>query len=244
MAKKISGGSGFSTTTGGSDSGGSTTWKSNIKVYETGTSQPRCWESHPVLPLRDGLVITGGSCITPISSEFDIFVGLDSGMKLTGKSFPWMPGHEFLYRITDREAPKNPEAFKSLIEWMALELVDEKTIHVGCIGGHGRTGVVLSALVAFLEVSDDPIAYVRSHYCKRAVESEVQIAFLKEHFGCKVAEPSKPKASSGKWSTNKAGKGIKLVSRDEVNKHGKSLVGTTATPYPATNCVWGSALKS
>jgi hypothetical protein len=34
----------------------------------------------------------------------------------------------------------------------------------------------------------DPIAYVREHYCKEAVETEEQIAFLIEHFGVRRPE--------------------------------------------------------
>ena len=48
-----------------------------------------------------------------------------------------------------------------------------------CMGGHGRTGTVLACLVAKLmpEV-EDPIRWVRKHYCKDAIESVEQVKYI------------------------------------------------------------------
>ena len=70
-------------------------------------------------------------------------------------------------------------------------MIDNKRVHVGCIGGHGRTGLVLSALVAQMTGMPDPISYVRKHYCTKAVESTEQVTFLTKHFGAAKVEPSK-----------------------------------------------------
>jgi hypothetical protein len=159
-------------------------------TYKSG---PRCHTKHKPLKLGKGKVL-GGACGSP-REGYDIYIGFDYGMKMQHQPFPWEqesdPIVEFQYRITDMCAPKSPKDFKKMIEWCALRLDAGKNIHVGCIGGHGRTGTFLAALVAFMGVSDDPIAYVREHHCKKAVESKSQIKFLVKHFGCKKAKPTK-----------------------------------------------------
>jgi hypothetical protein len=89
-------------------------------------------------------------------------------------------------------APKSPKEFKKMINWVSDQLDDGKKIHIGCIGGHGRTGTFLAALVSLYEdLTDDPISWVREHHCAKAVESKAQIKFLVKHFNCKTAKPTK-----------------------------------------------------
>lgn len=163
---------------------------------------PRCHEGHPPLPLGD-FVIHGGSCIHPKKTDCDIYIGLDSGMKYTDRSFPWTEGEEFLYAIPDMGVPKKPNNFINLVTWVGAQLWDGRSVHVGCIGGHGRTGMFLAALVAHMDVSKDAVTYVRKNYCHRAVESTSQINFLKKHFGVKSATGSKSgkKAAKAKKAT-------------------------------------------
>lgn len=165
--------------------------KSGTKGGSTPPPPPpkRCFHSHPPLSLGKGLVVYGGSCSLPV--EADIHIGLDASMKDHDSSFPWNPGTAFYYRIVDYRAPSNHDSFKKMIEWIAQEIKSGKKVHIGCIGGHGRTGTVLSALVAYMNVSTDPIKYVRENYCKKAVESQEQIDFLVKHFGCLPAEIAK-----------------------------------------------------
>ncbi len=167
--------------------------KKNKKTpkFEMATS---CYESHPPLRLGDHGEIYGGSCIRPAHTACDIYIGLDHAMQYTDRSFPWTYGNEFLYSILDGKTPRKKENFRKLIVWVAQSIHENKSIHVGCIGGHGRTGMFLAALVAYLEVDDDPIAYVRKHYCDRAVESVAQINYLHKEFGCPKAEGSKSAA--------------------------------------------------
>ena len=72
---------------------------------------------------------------------------------------------------------------------------------VCCIGGHGRTGTVLSILAAKLGLvpqEEDPVAWVRDHYCPDAVETNGQIMYIERMTGCKVhARPSDNWWSSG-----------------------------------------------
>jgi len=155
----------------------------------------RCYESHTPLVLTKGVEIYGGSCINPIITDADIYVGLDLSMKKSPKAFPWVEGESFLYHIQDMQAPKDPESFIELIDWLSVQLAANKKIHVGCIGGHGRTGTVFSALVNVMIGEKDAIEFVRQGYCKKAVESEEQVAFLHKHFGITKASPAKTHAA-------------------------------------------------
>jgi protein-tyrosine phosphatase len=100
-----------------------------------------------------------------------------------------------LFLIPDGKAPETADdirGFKDLVAWVSQQLDAGRKVHAGCIAGHGRTGTFLAALVATRKVSDDPIAYVRKHYCPCAVETTVQVKFLVKHFGCKPATPRYP----------------------------------------------------
>ena len=156
--------------------------------------KPRCHTTHKPIKLGNGEIL-GGACGSP-RDGYDIYIGFDYGMKMQHQAFPWEQlGDaiiEFQYRITDMCAPKSPKEFRKMIEWCADQLDNGKKIHVGCIGGHGRTGTFLAALVSLYEdLTDDPIKYVREHHCKKAVESKSQIKFLMKHFNCKKATPTK-----------------------------------------------------
>lgn len=166
-------------------------------LFKSKKNFKRCCHSHPVLKIGHGEIV-GASCGTP-REGYDIYIGLCYTMKFQHQPYPWDqeadPIIEFQYTITDGCAPKSPKEFKKMIEWVALKLHCGNKIHVGCIGGHGRTGLFLAALVAFTNTSDDPIKWVRENHCKKAVESKSQVNFLMKHFGCKTAKPSKPSYS-------------------------------------------------
>ena len=203
---------GWSTGSSGSKPKGSS-WK---------TGQ-RCFHTHPGLKIGEHTVY-GGSCSTPVHDDCDIYIGLDYTMAEHENRLPWKPGHSVHYKITDMQAPKNAEEFKDLITWLAGRIEKGDKVHIGCIGGHGRTGIVLSALVAVMTSEPDAIGYVREHYCEKAVEATGQVKFLMEHFG--VAEAKGYKAG---W-LSKAGSVVSLA-RNEV------------APIQAKFCLWGDTVK-
>lgn len=218
----------LSTTSGGRGVGKSTTFR-------------RCYEDHKPLTIGDHKIY-GGSCARPIVKDADIYVGFDHSMSFTGGNYPWEEGAEFLYPITDMAAPKDAASFKKLIEYLATNLEGGKKIHIGCIGGHGRTGTVLAALVAHMTGEKDATAYVRKHYCKKAVESKSQIAFLKKHYGITPAKPTKDYSAStwksGRTSDDfykKPAKGKGKVLRAEKEEF-------TISPMGA-NDIWGAFLE-
>jgi hypothetical protein len=154
-----------------------------------------CFEKHPKLVLGDsGFAVWGGSCVRPKVPDADVYIGFDIGMRFTSRQWPWTPGHEVLFEIRDMGVP-NPHEFWALIEWTVTQLKAGKKVHAGCIGGHGRTGLFLSALVLAVLKDKDAISHVRKHYCPRAVESKAQIDFLVKHFGIKRVEPGKTSKS-------------------------------------------------
>ena len=81
----------------------------------------RCYHTHPPLPLG-GRVVYGGSCISPVVEDADVYVGLDLGMRSHREKFPWRQGHAFLFRIPDGQPPKDPAEFKLMVKWLAKQV--------------------------------------------------------------------------------------------------------------------------
>lgn len=192
------------------------------------SSYTPCHDSHPPLPIVMGgktYLIYGGSCIHPKEKDMDVFIGLDSGMSRTSRQYPWHEGVEFLYPIIDRKTPSNLPEFKKMLDFITESLVDGKKVFVGCIGGHGRTGIVLSALVQLMSQNEDAITYVRENYCKKVVETKEQVDWLHEHFGIKKVQGAKEGFSS-KTTTIPAGykwESGKMATTDITSKTGTEI---------------------
>lgn len=170
------------------------------KTKDTGWTP--CHQSHPALkiPVGDKVYeIYGGSCIHPKINDMDVFIGLDSGMAKTSRAYPWYEGTEFLFHIQDMQVPKDVEEFKKLLNYLKESLEAGKKVFVGCIGGHGRTGTVFSALVKLMSNIEDSTTYVRENYCKKVVESQTQVDWLHTHFGIKKVD-----ATKGGYTSKKA----------------------------------------
>ena len=208
-----------------------------------------CYETHPVLEfeanLPDGktskVSIMGGSCTGTRGSTARIFIGFDAGMQRSGRRYPWKPGHEFCYPIRDRGVPPNPEIFQELVEWVAEQLLEGETVYVGCIGGHGRTGLFLAALVKTMTGNEDAITFVREHYCGKAVESAAQVSFLVEHYGVKKV----PGADSLRNKVTKLSdvKQKKLPLAPPKSKGGKRKPSAkTVVPMPCEHQIHGENL--
>jgi protein-tyrosine phosphatase len=204
----------------------SATWEAQkSKAKSKWGSFTRCYHTHPGLPITDHnghtRVVFGGSCSEPIHEDANIYVGLDYNMAEHKQRFPWEHGAAIHFKIQDMGVPKNPTEFKSLINYLVDQILGGLKVHIGCIGGHGRTGIVLAALVATMTDEEDAITYVRKHYCKKAVESAKQVEFLMKHFGCKEVVGAKV------WKTKKT-----------VGKTSKALKATI-NPVFAKHCIFG-----
>lgn len=207
---------------------------------------PKCYESHPALKIGE-FVIYGGSCARPIVSDADIYVGFDLSIKDSPKAYPWEPGESFLYYIQDMHAPADATSFKKFIGWLAEQLTAQKKIHLGCIGGHGRTGLVLAALVTYMTGELDSISYVRKHYCERAVESGTQVEFLNKHFGITKVMGFK-ESHRPAYQPPTGGKGWPFDPKKEQldGPKGKAVVAPKAAknvkPLASQMSIWGPAV--
>jgi hypothetical protein len=108
-----------------------------------------------------------------------------------GLAPPWEGKISYRYPVTDMHAPSDPATFDKLVRWLAEQIEAGKKVHVGCIGGHGRTGTLFAALVKVMLGEEDAIQYVRDGYCKKAVESKAQVDFLVKHYGIKARDGAK-----------------------------------------------------
>jgi len=201
-------------------------------TYGSGSKDPykACYHTHPALKLPGtDLVCYGGSCSTPVVKNADIYIGFDLSMTFTGRSWPWKQGQEFLFKITDMCAPSKPEEFVKMVGWAKEQIDAGKKLHAGCIGGHGRTGTFLAALVS-LYGEKDAIAYVRKNYCHKAVESPEQVKFLGKHFGIKEAQGTKSTVASG---------GSKGGSKSHLSTaSGKGDRSEAFTPVGGNGAIW------
>ena len=151
--------------------------------------KPKCFTGHKVIDLRLGVKLYGGSCLHPVVTDADIYIGLEKGMVHPKKATPWNGGHVIQFYIPNMGVPKNKGEFKKLVNWLATQLVNGSAVHVGCIGGHGRTGMVLSAVYYVLQEDKYAISYMREHYCNKSVESAEQIDFLNNLYGIEKVTP-------------------------------------------------------
>ena len=81
----------------------------------------------------------------------------------------YYPIHDFEVLPTD--------VLEELVAKILLCLDKGKKVGIFCQGGHGRTGYVASVILGKLGV-EDPIRFLRKHYCKKAVESNIQIEHI------------------------------------------------------------------
>lgn len=58
-------------------------------------------------------------------------------------------------------------------------------VEIACLGGHGRTGTLLAALIASVEGSGatEAILAVRQRYCEHAIETPAQVGLIFEACG-------------------------------------------------------------
>lgn len=215
---------------GGTRSGSSEDWKKPT---------PRCHTTHKPLTFGKGALF-GGSCSSP-REGYDIYIGLDYSMKFDHQKFPWEQNGvddviETQYRITDGSAPGSPKKFKQMINWICAQLDEGKKIHIGCIGGHGRTGLVIAAVRAVFDGDLDATAWTRKHHCKKAVETQTQINFLYKHFKIKKVKGSKIDLFDGYTGTQTGRISGKKKNRSNV---GKVVLINKITPMAGKGSIWG-----
>lgn len=214
-------------------------WKNAPKYH-------KCAHKHPPLTFKGldgkGYTIYGGACGDPVHHDLDIYVALDHGTAHDPKAWPWHGTRQFVYfPISDMSVPKDGTEFKLMIEWVCEQMQAGKTVHVGCIGGHGRTGMVLAAVVKMLGGIEDAITYVRGHYCQKAVETGAQAAWLHTHFNIKSVHGAKDHGhSSSGW-----GNAIYTAKVPKADTRAKQVFddfgdkAEVVKPFRITGNIWG-----
>ena len=83
--------------------------------------------------------------------------------------------------------------FEQLLE--AIKNDKLETVYVCCVGGHGRTGTMISILAGLSGVipkDECPVEWLRKKYCENVVESQEQLDYVAAITGLKVsASPGK-----------------------------------------------------
>jgi protein-tyrosine phosphatase len=89
---------------------------------------------------------------------------------------PWPHAH---VEWPDFGLPSDTDAFVAALRAAHDRAQRGERVELGCLGGHGRTGTALSSLAVLAGVAPgDAVAWVRSSYCDRAVETPEQAAFV------------------------------------------------------------------
>lgn len=89
---------------------------------------------------------------------------------------PWDHGH---LEWPDFGGPASAEAVTEALGAILERARSGQVVEVGCLGGHGRTGTALAclAILAGYQASG-AVAWARSSYCAKAVETPAQEAFV------------------------------------------------------------------
>ena len=125
--------------------------------------------------LPDGTQLTAASYdpVAPYARNRDP----DYGLYLDSRwQPPWANEH---VDWPDYGLPADTEAFLDALKEVLERARSGQNVEVACLGGHGRTGTALACLAILTgHPARDAVAWVRSSYCAKAVETPGQEAFI------------------------------------------------------------------
>lgn len=86
-----------------------------------------------------------------------------------------------LLAVPDFGVP-DPQALRAVLTRLLAEMTahPDRTYHIGCKAGLGRTGTAMACLARMAGVEGDAVAWVRARYDPRAVETAAQEAFVRD----------------------------------------------------------------
>lgn len=122
----------------------------------------------------------GGEVEAPAMSSRPILV--DTLVPLLDLDIPvWNSKYrgEILYCPIDDYRTLPTDVLHDLVSEILDRLNRGNKVGLFCMGGHGRTGYVASVVLGKLGY-EDPIGYLRTKYCQKAVESNAQIEHIAE----------------------------------------------------------------
>jgi hypothetical protein len=80
--------------------------------------------------------------------------------------------------------PADLDSFRTALAGALERARRGDVVEVGCLGGHGRTGTSLACLAILTGTPpDEAVAWVRAHYCEKAVETDGQIRLVTDFSG-------------------------------------------------------------
>ena len=134
--------------------------------------------------LPDGVRVRGRGLGRPRPDEpepdFGLYLGTSRLRRKHGGGITWP--HEWV-TWPDFLLPTHPGTARNQIRALH-ERAKTETVEVACYGGVGRTGTVLACLAVLSGVpADDAVAWVRTHYHARAVETPWQRGWVKRFAG-------------------------------------------------------------
>lgn len=91
----------------------------------------------------------------------------------------YRPSKLLVYPWPDLGVPREPARFRRALRWLLHQAAQGKRVEIGCVGGHGRTGTTLAALLILQGMSSKrAAARIRRTYCGEAIESKAQAEML------------------------------------------------------------------
>ena len=155
--------------------------------WDAGSQPPRCRDGnheHRVFEVHrhlDPVALPGGTRLT--AASFDQAAPYvrarvpDYGLYLDPRwQPPWDHGH---ICWPDFGLPTDAGALTGTLRAVLERARSGQDVEVGCLGGHGRTGTALSCLAVLSGYpARDAVAWVRSGYCSKAVETPEQEVFV------------------------------------------------------------------
>ncbi|GAA5127304.1 protein-tyrosine phosphatase family protein [Pseudonocardia adelaidensis] len=144
------------------------------------------------IALPDGTLVRGRGRREPFPAgpppEFGLYLGHppDRRRLLPRRGAEWQPGWpaEWIH-WPDFRTPRAPDVAAAQIAGAYRRALSGERVEVACTGGTGRTGTVIACMAVLAgHPAEDAVAWTRSHYRPRAVETPGQrrfIAWFAEH---------------------------------------------------------------
>lgn len=90
------------------------------------------------------------------------------------------PNTVVLFPWPDYGVPSDRRSLVKVLRWVLTLAAKGQTLEIGCMGGHGRTGTALAALLVLQGLTGEAaIRRVRRRYCDEAIESRPQLDFVR-----------------------------------------------------------------
>jgi protein-tyrosine phosphatase len=106
-----------------------------------------------------------------LTQEDEFSTNLENNYKLHKINFHHYP-------IDDFEAPTDSSSFSDMCEQIhKIAQTKKRKVMIHCMGGNGRTGVVLACILKKYHKISNPVTYIRK-FIPHAVESSEQLDFI------------------------------------------------------------------